>query len=62
MLPAMEPLTLEMLRTMARAQGLTLTDRELESLLPLVQAGRALLGALPPLPPDAEPALQYRLF
>ena len=57
----MEPLTTDTLRTLARERGLDLTDRELESLLPLVQAGRAMLEALPPLN-DAEPASQYRMF
>lgn len=57
----MEPLTLDGLRVLARERGLDLTDRELESLLPMVQAGRALVAALPPIG-DAEPASQYRML
>ncbi|HET7875054.1 MAG TPA: hypothetical protein VFN71_05970 [Methylomirabilota bacterium] len=58
----MEKLTLDALRTLARAQGLDLTDQELQGLLPLVQAGRDLMAALPALPLDLEPTSQYRIF
>lgn len=57
----MEPLTIDALRTLARERGLDLTDRELEGLLPLVQAGRAAMESLPPLG-DIEPASQYRML
>lgn len=57
----MEPLTIDTLRTLARERGLDLTDREPERLLPLVQAGRAMLETLLPLG-DAEPASQYRML
>jgi hypothetical protein len=57
----MEPLTLDALRVLARERGLDLTDAELESLLPGVQAGRALMAAVPPLG-DVEPASQYRIL
>ena len=36
-----DPLTLDTLRTLARARGLDLSDAELAGLLPLVEAGRA---------------------
>jgi hypothetical protein len=59
----MEPLTLDTLRALATAQGLALTDEELATLLPLVQAGRALIDALAGLPlDDVEPSCQYRMF
>ena len=59
----MEPLTLDTLRALATAQGLALTDEELATLLPLVQAGRALIDALADLPLDGvEPSCQYRMF
>jgi hypothetical protein len=56
-----EALTLDTLRALARAQGLDLSDEDLGRLLPLVQAGRSLLAAIPPEAlADLEPALQYR--
>ena len=59
----MEPLGLDTLRTLAKAQGLELTDEELARLLPLVQAGRAVLDALAGVPlDDVEPASQYRML
>jgi len=58
-----EPLTLDTLRALARAQDLALTDAELASLLPLVQAGRSLLAALAEVPlDDVEPSCQYRIL
>ena len=60
-LSRMEPLTIDTLRTLARERGLDLTDQELEGLLPLVQAGRAMIASLPP-PADVEPACQYRML
>ena len=44
--PAMEKLTVDTLRTLARARGLDLTDQELAALLPLVEAGRSGLAAM----------------
>jgi hypothetical protein len=59
----MEPLTTDMLRTLAKAQGLELTDEELAGLLPLVQAGRAMMESLAAIPlADVEPASQYRML
>ena len=57
-----EPLTVEMLRGLAAERGLPLTDQELQALLPLVQAGRALMESLPPLDERLEPASQYRIL
>lgn len=59
----MEPLTIETLRTLAQAHGLTLSDDELSELLPLVQAGRKMMEAVAEMPlADAEPSSQYRMF
>ena len=59
----MEPLTLDALRALAKAQGLELTDEELAKLLPLVQSGRALMDVLAGLPlDDVEPSSQYRML
>jgi hypothetical protein len=60
--PGMEKLTVETLRTLAKAQGLDLSDAELASLLPLVEAGRSALAAVRDIPLEAEPASQFRLF
>jgi hypothetical protein len=59
----MEPLTREMLGAVARERGLDLTAAELDGLLPLVQAGRALMAAAEGLDLLAvEPASQYRML
>jgi hypothetical protein len=59
----MDAVTLDALRTLATAQGLQLTDEELARLLPLVQAGRALMQTLrEATPSDVEPASQYRML
>jgi len=59
----MEPLTTDTLRTLAKTQGLELTDAELAGLLPLVQAGRALMESLAGIPlADVEPSSQYRML
>jgi len=59
----MDPLTTDMLRTLAQVQGLVLTDEELAGLLPLVQAGRALMESLAGIPlGEVEPSSQYRMF
>jgi len=57
----MEPLTIEELRALAAERGLSLTDDDLRALLPLVQAGRALMATLPPLG-ELEPAAHYRIL
>lgn len=59
----MESLTVDTLRTLARLQGLDLTDQELAGLLPLVQAARTMMESLRGvLPGDLEPASQYRIL
>jgi len=58
--PGMEKLTVDSLRTLARAQGLELTDAELASLLPLVEAGRSGIAATGDIPPHVEPSSQFR--
>jgi hypothetical protein len=59
----MEPLTLETLRTLARARGLGLSDDDLRGLLPLVEAGRGLLASLDSAAlADVEPSAQYRVL
>jgi hypothetical protein len=60
--PSMEKLTVDTLRTLARAQGLDLTDQELAALLPLVEAGRSGLAAVTDIPPALEPASQFRIL
>ena len=58
----MEKLTVDALRTLAKAQGLELTDAELTALLPLVEGGRQSLAAIRDLPVECEPASQFRIF
>ena len=58
----MEKLTVDALRTLANAQGLDLSEAELTSLLPLVEAGRSGLAAIRDIPPEIEPASQFRIF
>ena len=60
--PGMEKLIDDTLRTRAKAQGLELTDAELASLLPLVEAGRSGLAAIHDIPPETEPASQFRVL
>ena len=60
--PSMEKLTVETLRTLARAQGLDLTDQELAALRPLVEAGRSGLAAVTDIPTTLEPASQFRIL
>ena len=58
-----EPLTLDSLRILARARGLDLSDAELIGLLPLVEAGRAMLASLDEaLTPETEPASHFRVL
>ena len=59
----MEALTTDALRRMAETRGLALTEAELEGLLPLVQAARALIDAIEiPAGSETEPASQYRIL
>ena len=58
----MEKLTVDALRTLAKAQGLELSDAELASLLPLVEAGRSGLASIRDIPQETEPASQFRIF
>ena len=61
-LPPLEELTVDALRTLAEAQGLELSDAELATLLPLVEAGRNGLAAIRDIPLETEPASQFRIF
>jgi hypothetical protein len=59
----MEPLTLDALRTLARARGLDLSEAELAGLLPLVEAGLAMIATLDgALTRDVEPTSHYRVL
>ena len=58
----MEKIGMDALRALARAQGLELSDGELASLLPLVETGRDGLAAIRDIPPETEPASQFRIF
>lgn len=59
----MDPLTLDALRTLARARGLELTDADLAALLPLVEEARRLIAAIPDeLVAPHEPSVQYRIL
>lgn len=60
--PGMEKLTVDTLRTRAKAQDLELTDAELSSLLPLVEAGRSALAAIHDIPPETERASQFHIL
>ncbi len=58
-----EPLTLDTLRTLARARGLDLSDAELAGLLPLVEVGRALIATLDNvLTRETEPTSHFRVL
>lgn len=60
---AMEPLTLDILRALAGERGLTLTDAELASVLPLVEAGRVMIAGLDALlARDNEPASHFHIL
>jgi hypothetical protein len=57
------PLTKETLRVLAQAQGFALSDADLDSLLPLVQAVRALMDDLAAVPlEDVEPTALYHVL
>jgi hypothetical protein len=54
------PLTRDTLRILAHAQGLALSDADLDAVLPLVQAARVLLDELARAPlQDVEPTSLY---
>jgi len=56
------PITRDTLAALARAQGLTLSEADLDGLLPLVQATRALLDELAAAPlGDVEPTALYHM-
>jgi len=60
---AMEPLTVDTLRTLALERGLALTDAELAGLLPLVETGRGMIAALDALlARDDEPASHFHIL
>jgi len=59
---APSPLTRDALRILARAQGLALSEADLDTVLPLVQAMRALLDELAGAPlADVEPTALYQM-
>lgn len=56
------PLTRDTLRVLAQAQGLALSEADLDAVLPLVQATRALLDELASAPlADVEPTTLYHM-
>ena len=56
------PLTRERLRATAEAQGLALSDRDLDTLLPLVRATRVLIDEMSAIPlDDVEPTSLYHM-
>ncbi|MGH7413135.1 MAG: hypothetical protein ACREKJ_02910 [Candidatus Rokuibacteriota bacterium] len=60
---ASAPLTKDTLRALAQAQGLSLSEADLEALLPLVQSARALLDELAGAPlDDVEPTSLYQML
>ena len=57
------PLTKDALRALAQAQGLALSDADLDGLLPLVQAMRATMDELAAVPlEDVEPTSLYHML
>ena len=59
----MDPLTLETLAALARERGLSLSERELAGLLPLVETGRVTIGGLDALlARDDEPASHFHIL
>ncbi|HTI53930.1 MAG TPA: hypothetical protein VMC04_06835 [Verrucomicrobiae bacterium] len=59
---APSPLTRDALRILARAQGLALSEADLDTVLPLVRATRALLDELTDAPlADVEPTPLYQM-
>jgi hypothetical protein len=60
---AAPPLTKDTLRVLAQAQGLALSDADLDGLLPLVRAMRAMMDELAAVPlEDVEPTALYHML
>ena len=60
---AMEPLTVDLLRTLAQERGLALTDGDLAGLLPLVEVSRGVIAGLDEiLARDDEPASHFHIL
>jgi hypothetical protein len=59
--PPMPELTVELLRSLAEAQGLVLTEEDVAAILPLVRMGRGPLASAPEVPREAEPAVEFRV-
>jgi len=58
----MDSLTIDTLKTLASLEGMTLTDQELASLLPLIAATRAMMEQMRDvLTGEIEPATHYRI-
>jgi hypothetical protein len=63
MLARMEPLTIDVMRSLARARGFEWTDAELEAIRPSVEASLRLLRRLEELPlGTTDPTTQYRIL
>ncbi len=63
MLARMEGLTLDVMRSITRAQGFEWTDAELEAIRPAVEVSLRLLRRLETVPLDAmDPMTQYRIL
>jgi hypothetical protein len=61
--PTSTPLTKDALRALALAQGLALSELDLDGLLPLVQATRAMIEELWAASlADVEPTAQFRML
>jgi len=60
-LPPTPTVTIDLLRSLAVAQGLELSDEELASLVPLVAIGRDPLAAARDMPPETEPVVHFRM-
>jgi hypothetical protein len=59
----MEPLTVDLLRTLAQERGLALTDGDLAGLLPLVEVSRGVIAGLDEiLARDDEPASHFHIL
>ena len=59
----MNSMTIDTLKTLASLEGLTLTDQEFASLLPLVAATRAMMDQMRDvLSSEIEPASHYRIL
>jgi hypothetical protein len=56
------PLTVDLMRSIAEAQGLALSHDELMALMPLVAIGRDPLLAAPDMAPETEPAARFTVI